>query len=64
VKYHGHDLTIIWDQDGKHYGRGRGLMVLADGKEIAQRTGKTDEAETGKRGVQSREKTGFEVTVQ
>jgi hypothetical protein len=36
VKYHGHDLTIIWDQDGKHYGRGAGLRVLAGGKEIAR----------------------------
>jgi hypothetical protein len=36
VKYHGHVLTIIWDKDGKRYGRGTGLMVLADGKEIAR----------------------------
>ena len=35
VKYHGRMLTIIWDKDGKHYGRGPGLMVLADGKGIA-----------------------------
>ncbi len=35
VKYHGHVLSIIWDQDGKHYGRGTGLIVLADGKQIA-----------------------------
>ena len=36
VKYHAHMLTIIWDKDGKHYGRGRGLLVLADGKQIAK----------------------------
>ena len=35
VKYHGHTLAIIWDQDGSHYHRGQGLIVLADGKEIA-----------------------------
>ena len=35
VKYHGHMLTILWDQDGTRYHRGKGLMVLADGKEIA-----------------------------
>jgi len=35
VKYHGRLLTVIWDKDGKRYGRGPGLMVLADGKEIA-----------------------------
>jgi len=39
VKYHGHVLTIIWDKDGKHYGRGQGLMVLADGKIIARGDG-------------------------
>jgi len=36
VQYHGHTLTIVWDQDGKHYGRGAGLVVLADGKQIAK----------------------------
>jgi hypothetical protein len=35
VRYHGRDLTILWDKDGKRYGRGAGLRVLADGKEIA-----------------------------
>jgi hypothetical protein len=36
VKYHGHSLTIIWDKTGQRYGRGKGLIVLADGKEIAR----------------------------
>ena len=36
VKYHGHSLTIIWDKDGTRYGRGKGLIVLADGIEIAR----------------------------
>ncbi len=35
VNYHGHILTILWDQDGSRYGHGKGLFVLADGKEIA-----------------------------
>jgi hypothetical protein len=35
VKYHGHELTILWDKDGKRYGRRPGLMILADGKQIA-----------------------------
>jgi hypothetical protein len=39
VKYHGRTLTILWDTDGSHYRRGKGLIVLADGKEIA-RSGK------------------------
>jgi hypothetical protein len=36
VNYHGHVLTIIWDRDGSRYGGGKGLVVLADGKEIAR----------------------------
>jgi hypothetical protein len=36
VNYHGHSLTIIWDKDGTHYGQGKGLIVLANGKKIAQ----------------------------
>ncbi|HEX3628752.1 MAG TPA: glycosyl hydrolase family 65 protein [Verrucomicrobiae bacterium] len=35
VNYHGHLLTIIWDKDGSRYHRGKGLIVLADGREIA-----------------------------
>ncbi len=36
VKYHGRTLTVLWDQDGTRYHRGQGLIVLADGKEIAR----------------------------
>jgi hypothetical protein len=36
ARYHGHTLTIFWDRDGTHYQRGKGLVVLADGKEIAR----------------------------
>jgi hypothetical protein len=36
VKYHGRTLTIFWDADGSRYGRGAGLCVLADGREIAR----------------------------
>lgn len=35
VRYHGRRLTILWDLDGKRYGRGAGLRVFADGVEIA-----------------------------
>jgi hypothetical protein len=35
VKYHGHMLTVIWDKDGSRYGCGKGLHLLAGGKEIA-----------------------------
>jgi len=35
VLYHGHTLTIVYDKTGDRYKRGKGLRVLADGKEIA-----------------------------
>lgn len=31
VPYHGHGVTILWDRDGKRYGRGAGLTVFVDG---------------------------------
>ncbi len=37
LPYHGHQLTILWDQTGKQYHHGRGLTLLADGKQIAHR---------------------------
>ena len=36
VPYHGRSLTIVWDRTGKHYGRGAGLAIWADGQEIAR----------------------------
>jgi hypothetical protein len=35
VKYHGRMITVIWDKDGARYGRGAGLRVLVNGKQIA-----------------------------
>jgi hypothetical protein len=35
VLYHGKILTILWDRSGEKYGKGKGLRVFADGKEIA-----------------------------
>jgi len=35
VRYHGRTLTVLWDKTGHKYGKGQGLRVLADGKEIA-----------------------------
>jgi hypothetical protein len=37
VSYHGHTLTILWDKDGKRYGRGSGLALFVEGKQIARR---------------------------
>jgi hypothetical protein len=36
VPYHGRMLTIVWDRTGSRFGRGKGLRVLADGREIAR----------------------------
>ena len=35
IAYHGHRLTILWDQDGTRYHRGAGLTLLADGRILA-----------------------------
>jgi hypothetical protein len=35
VRYHGRVLTVMWDRGGSHYGRGAGLSVFSDRKEIA-----------------------------
>jgi hypothetical protein len=32
--YHGKNLTIVWDKDGKKYGKGAGFRIFADGKQI------------------------------
>lgn len=37
VNYHGHVITIIWDKDGQRYHHGKGLMLLVDGRKVAQR---------------------------
>jgi hypothetical protein len=35
VPYHGQTLTIIWDQTGTHYNRGKGLTIFANGQQVA-----------------------------
>ena len=32
VSYRGHDITVVYDVDGKHYGIGTGLFVYVDGE--------------------------------
>ena len=39
VRYHGRWLTIVFDKTGDRYKKGKGLRVLADGKEIAAADG-------------------------
>ena len=41
VRYHGRDVTVLWDSDGTRYGRGAGLHVLVNGREIAKADGLT-----------------------
>jgi hypothetical protein len=35
VAYRGHMLTILWDKTGTKYGKGKGLRVFSDNREIA-----------------------------
>jgi hypothetical protein len=35
VAYHGHRITIVWDRDGEHYRRGKGLLLFVDGRKVA-----------------------------
>ena len=37
VRYHGRDLTVLYDRTGEKYGRGRGLRLYCDGREVARR---------------------------
>lgn len=39
VSYHGHDLAVFWDREGRRYGRGPGLVVLLDGREVSRAPG-------------------------
>lgn len=34
ILYHGRLITILWDKTGKKYGKGSGLRIFADSKEI------------------------------
>ncbi|MEA5360795.1 LamG-like jellyroll fold domain-containing protein [Amycolatopsis sp., V23-08] len=37
VPYHGHNVTVLWDRDGKHYGQGAGMRLYVDGR-LVQRS--------------------------
>ncbi|MFL5997269.1 MAG: MGH1-like glycoside hydrolase domain-containing protein [Streptomyces sp.] len=34
LPYHGHNLSVLFDRDGRHYGQGSGLTVWLDGRQI------------------------------
>ena len=35
LRYHGKDVTIVWDEDGSHYGLGAGYSLFIDGERKA-----------------------------
>ncbi|MFC4554512.1 Ig-like domain-containing protein [Georgenia faecalis] len=35
LRYHGTDVTIVWDPDGSHYGLGSGYSLFLDGERVA-----------------------------
>jgi hypothetical protein len=39
VPYHGRAISIVWDRSGAKFGAGKGLRLLADGKEIGRSAG-------------------------
>ena len=39
VRYHAQLLTVVWDRDGRRFGRGAGLRLYAVGRQIAHATG-------------------------
>jgi len=36
ILYHGRNITICWDKYGTRYNRGKGLVILVDGKEVGR----------------------------
>lgn len=36
LRYHDHDVTVLWDRAGQRYNRGAGLIILVDGREVAR----------------------------
>jgi hypothetical protein len=37
LPYHGHLLTIVYDETGQHYHRGRGFQLFVDGRQCVSR---------------------------
>ena len=35
ILYHGHSVAVLWDKTGTRYGKGKGLHIFVDGKEVA-----------------------------
>ena len=39
VPYHGQSVTILFDRDGRHYGKGAGLSVYVNGRQVVKPSG-------------------------
>ncbi len=35
IPYHGRSLSVVWDRQGTRFGKGKGLRLFANGKEVA-----------------------------
>jgi hypothetical protein len=36
ISYHGKTIKVVWDKTGKHYGKGKGFRVFANGVQVAK----------------------------
>ena len=36
ISYHGQSVTILYDRDGKHYGKGAGLSIYVNGRQVVK----------------------------
>lgn len=36
VRYHGHDVSVVWDRDGNRYQQGSGLQIFVDNELVAR----------------------------
>jgi hypothetical protein len=36
IRYHGRDITILYDRSGSKYGRGKGLQLIVEGRTVAR----------------------------
>lgn len=35
ISYRGHDVTVLWDKDGRRYGKGSGMRIWVDGRLVS-----------------------------
>ena len=35
ISYRGHDVTVLWDKDGRRYGKGAGMRIWVDGRLVS-----------------------------